>query len=44
MRLALLFTGLVLFTRYLAQQAEPPKLLFKEDWNELPPFEVMNYY
>jgi hypothetical protein len=44
LRLALLFIGLVLFIRCLAQQAEPPKLLFKEDWNELPPFEIMTPY
>lgn len=44
MKLVLFFSGLLLFTKCLAQQAEPPKLLFKEDWNELPPFDVMTPY
>jgi hypothetical protein len=44
MKLTLLFSGLLLFSRCLAQQAEPPKLLFREDWNELPPFDVMTPY
>lgn len=44
MKLALIFSGLMLFTKCLAQQAEPPKLLFREDWNELPPFDVMTPY
>ena len=44
MRLALLFQGLLLLNVCLAQQAEPPKLLFREDWNELPPYDVMTPY
>jgi hypothetical protein len=44
MKLTLLFSGLLLFTRCLSQQAEPPKLLFREDWNELPPYDVMTPY
>jgi hypothetical protein len=44
MRLALLLSVLLLFNVCHAQQAEPPKLLFREDWNELPPFDVMTPY
>ena len=44
MRLVFLYTGLFLFTNCLAQQAEPPKLLFREDWNELPPYDLMTPY
>jgi len=42
--LVLFLSGLLLFTKSLAQQAEPPKLLFREDWNELPPYDVMTPY
>ena len=43
-KLVLFLSGLLLFTKSLAQQAEPPKLLFREDWNELPPYDVMTPY
>jgi len=32
------------FGKCLAQQPEPPKLFFREDWNELPPYDVMTSY
>jgi len=32
------------FGKCLAQQPEPPKLFFREDWNELPPYDVMTPY
>src|SRR5512133_2036322 len=41
MKFQLLFSGLMFFNLCLAQQAEPPKLLFREDWNELPPYDLM---
>jgi hypothetical protein len=44
MKLALIFSGLMVFFTCLAQQAEQPKLLFKEDWNESPPFDLMTPY
>jgi hypothetical protein len=44
MKLTLLLSGLLFFNVCLAQQAEPPKLLFREDWNELPPYDVMTPY
>lgn len=44
MKLGLLFSGLILFITGFAQQGEPPELLFKEDWNQLPPFDVMTPY
>lgn len=44
MKLVLFLSGLLLFTKSFAQQAEPPKLLFREDWNELPPYDVMTPY
>jgi hypothetical protein len=44
MKLTLLLSGLLVFNVCLAQQAEPPKLLFREDWNDLPPYDVMTPY
>ena len=44
MKLVLIISGLLLFGQCMAQQPEPPKLFFREDWNELPPFEVMTRY
>ncbi len=44
MKSGLLFSGLILFITGFAQQGEPPELLFKEDWNQLPPFDVMTPY
>lgn len=44
MKLVFFISGLLYFTNCFAQQGEPPKLLFKEDWNELPPFDVMTPY
>jgi hypothetical protein len=43
-KLLFLFSGFIIFGRILAQQGEPPKLLFREDWNELAPFDVMTPY
>jgi hypothetical protein len=44
MKLLLFIIGLFLFSKCLAQQPEPPKLFFREDWNELPPFDLMTSY
>jgi hypothetical protein len=44
MRLVLFLSGLLLTGLSFAQQPEPPKLLFREDWNELPPYDVMTPY
>jgi len=38
------FSTLLLFTNCFSQQPEPPKLLFREDWNESPPFDLMTPY
>jgi hypothetical protein len=43
MKLVLLFSGLLFFANCFSQ-TEPPALLFKEDWNELPPYDVMTPY
>jgi hypothetical protein len=43
-KLLLFFSGLMLISNCMAQQGEPLKLLYREDWNELPPFEVMTPY
>lgn len=44
MKIIFFFFGLLLFTNCFAQLTEPPKLFFHEDWNELPPYEVMTRY
>jgi len=43
MKIFAVITGLLLFTECFSQ-SEPPKLLFKEDWNKLPPFDLMTPY
>jgi hypothetical protein len=43
-KFGLFLSGLILFINGFAQQGEPPELLFKEDWNQLPPFDVMTPY
>jgi len=35
---------LMLSTLSSSQQLEPPKLLFREDWNEQPPYDLMTPY
>jgi hypothetical protein len=44
MKFKLFISGLLLFGNCLAQQPEPPKLFFREDWNELPPYDLMTPY
>lgn len=44
MRLLFIFSGLMLIAACYSQQPEPPKLLFREDWNEQPPFDLMTRY
>ena len=43
MKLIIIITGLFLFVKSFAQ-IETPELLFKEDWNKLPPFDLMTPY
>jgi hypothetical protein len=43
MKLVAVISGLLLFTESFSQ-LEPPKLLYREDWNQLPPFDVMTPY
>lgn len=43
MKLTAIILGVMLFSESFAQ-LEPPKLLFKEDWNKQPPFDVMTPY
>jgi hypothetical protein len=45
MRSFLIIIGLCFFIPTLfAQQGEPPELLYREDWNELPPYDLMTPY
>jgi hypothetical protein len=41
MKIALLISGLLIFTNSFAQ-FEPPELLFREDWTQPPPFETVS--
>jgi len=43
MKLGFLFSGLFLFTCSFAQ-FEPPELFFREDWNKLPPYDIIAPY
>jgi hypothetical protein len=43
-KLVFFYAGLLLFANCFPQQAEPPKLLYREDWNEKPPFDLMTAY
>lgn len=44
MILVFIFSGFVLITSSYSQQQEPPKLLFREDWNEKPPYDLTTRY
>ena len=44
MKLVLVLSGMMFFANGLAQQPEPPKLIFREDWSEVPPFDVTTPY
>jgi hypothetical protein len=43
MKLITVILGLLFFTESFAQ-LEPPQIFFKEDWNKLPPFDLMTPY
>lgn len=43
-RSLLIITGLFCFAAGFAQQGEPPELLYREDWNEQPPYDLMTQY
>jgi hypothetical protein len=43
MKLGFLFSGLLLYISSFAQ-FEPSELFFKEDWNNLPPYDIMTPY
>jgi hypothetical protein len=43
MKLVAVISGLLLFTESFSQ-LEPPKLFYREDWNQLPPYDVMTPY
>jgi len=40
----LIITGFFCFAAGFAQQGVPPELLYREDWNELPPYDLMIQY
>jgi hypothetical protein len=44
MKISLIFSLFLLFGICFSQQPEPPKLLFREDWNEEPPYDLMTPY
>jgi hypothetical protein len=44
MKHVFLISFILLSLTVLSQQPEPPKLFFREDWNELPPYDVMTRY
>lgn len=43
-QLVLILSGLMLVTSGFSQQPEPVRLLFREDWNELPPYDLTTPY
>jgi len=44
MRLMFFFAGWLFLNNCVVQQHEPKKLLFREDWSELPPFDGTTPY